>query len=66
MMGSGFYGELSKQLRKAGCRPIRQGKGSHEIWLNPETGLSFTVPVTVKSHHTANEILKQAGLPKAF
>ena len=65
-MGSGFYGELSKRLRGEGCHPTRQGKGSHEIWLNPKTGIYFTVPVTVKSRHTANEILKQAGLQKAF
>lgn len=65
-MGSGFYCELFKRLRGAGCHPTRQGKGSHEIWLNPKTGLSFSVPVTVKSRHTANEILKQAGLPRDF
>jgi hypothetical protein len=26
----------------------------------------FAVPRTIKSRHTANGILKQAGLPKAF
>ncbi|HAN64756.1 MAG TPA: type II toxin-antitoxin system HicA family toxin, partial [Rhizobiales bacterium] len=25
-----------------------------------------TVPRSTKSRHTANEVLKQAGLPKAF
>jgi predicted RNA binding protein YcfA (HicA-like mRNA interferase family) len=66
MMGSGLYAELSKRLCGAGCQPTRQGKGSHEIWLNPKSGVSFTVPHSIKSRHTANEILKQAGLPKAF
>jgi len=26
----------------------------------------FPVPTGIKSRHTANEVLKQAGLPKAF
>ena len=65
-MGSGLYPDLSKRLRAAGCYPIRQGKGSHEIWQSPINGRSFSVPVTVQSRHMANEILKQAGLPKAF
>ena len=43
----------------------RMGKGSHEIWIGPN-GHSLSVPKTVKSRHTANAILKQAGLPKAF
>lgn len=65
-MGSGFYSELAKRLVAAGCRPLRQGKGSHEIWQSPISGKAFTVPVTVQSRHTANEILKQAGLTKAY
>jgi predicted RNA binding protein YcfA (HicA-like mRNA interferase family) len=61
-----LYAELSAMLRKAGCRPTRQGKGSHEIWFSPVSGISFTVPKTIASRHTANAVLKQAGLPKAF
>jgi predicted RNA binding protein YcfA (HicA-like mRNA interferase family) len=41
------------------------GKGSHEKWRSPITGRNFIVPRS-KSRHTANEVLKQAGLPKAF
>jgi predicted RNA binding protein YcfA (HicA-like mRNA interferase family) len=41
-------------------------KGSHEIWFSPVNGKHFTVPRSTKSRHTANEVLKQAGLPKAF
>jgi predicted RNA binding protein YcfA (HicA-like mRNA interferase family) len=41
------------------------GKGSHEKWRQEETGRTLIVPHT-KSRHTANEILKDAGLPKAF
>ncbi|WP_427026076.1 type II toxin-antitoxin system HicA family toxin [Aureimonas ureilytica] len=50
----------------AGCYLLRQGKGSHEIWHSPVTNHSFPVQVGVASRHTANAILKQAGLPKAF
>jgi len=61
------YGpELRWTLRQAGCTPVREGKGSHEIWKSPRTGLAFAVPYKIRSRHTANAILKQAGLPKSF
>jgi hypothetical protein len=41
-------------------------RGSHEIWHNPITQRNFAVPVGIPSRHTANAILRQAGLPKAF
>jgi hypothetical protein len=53
-------------LRAAGCAVVRQGKGSHEIWHSPATRRNFAVPVGIPSRHTANAILRQAGLPKAF
>jgi len=45
---------------------VRQGRGDHEIWFSPVSQRNFTVDGTIKSRHTANETLKQAGLPKAF
>jgi predicted RNA binding protein YcfA (HicA-like mRNA interferase family) len=53
-------------LRAAGCVLVRQGKGSHEIWQSPITKRNFAVPVGIPSRHTANAILRQVGLPKAF
>ena len=53
-------------LRAAGCSMVRQGKGSHEIWHSPTTRRNFPVPVGIRSRHTANAILRQAGLAKAF
>jgi hypothetical protein len=53
-------------LRAAGCTLVRQGKGSHEIWYSPITERNFPVPIVIPSRHTANAILRQAGLPKAF
>ena len=57
---------LREMLRAAHCVLVRQGKGSHEIWHSPITKRNFPVPVGVASRHTANAILRQAGLPKAF
>jgi predicted RNA binding protein YcfA (HicA-like mRNA interferase family) len=45
---------------------LKSGKGSHEIWFNSVSGKHVTVPRTTKSRHTANDVLKQAGLPKEF
>ena len=57
---------LRDHLRAAGCSLVRQGKGSHEIWHSPMTRRNFAVPVGIRSRHTANAILRQAGLAKAF
>jgi predicted RNA binding protein YcfA (HicA-like mRNA interferase family) len=61
-----FYRDLVKILRANGFVLVRGGKGSHEIWLNPATNRQVTVPRTTKSRHTANEVLKRAGLEKSF
>jgi predicted RNA binding protein YcfA (HicA-like mRNA interferase family) len=53
-------------LRAAGWRHDRPGKGDHEVWVNQATGKHVAVDGKILSRHTANEILKQAGLPKQF
>lgn len=58
--------KLKKLLREADCYFERKGKGDHEIWYSPETGIRFPVDSKIKSRHTANGVLKQAGLPKHF
>jgi hypothetical protein len=57
---------LKKILLDASCSFERQGKGDHEIWYSPITNQRFVVDNAIKSRHTANAVLKQAGLPKAF
>jgi len=42
------------------------GKGSHQIWYSPITERRFPVPVGIVGRHTANGVLEQAGLPRAF
>ena len=53
-------------LRENGFAFLRQGRGDHEIWQDIKTGRKVSVDGTIKSRHTANGILKQAGLPKSF
>jgi HicA toxin of bacterial toxin-antitoxin, len=65
-MPATFDRELRRLLGAAGCTFLRAGKGSHEIWQSPITGHRFPVPVGIVSRHTANGVLQQAGLPKAF
>jgi len=65
-MAPQFDGPLRERLRESGCKLVRQGKGSHEIWISPLTGRHFAVPIGIPGRHTANAILRQAGLPKAF
>jgi predicted RNA binding protein YcfA (HicA-like mRNA interferase family) len=59
---AGYSRDLRKILRDHGCRFVRQGKGDHEIWYSPHTKRSFTVDADIKSRHTANAVLKQAGI----
>jgi hypothetical protein len=61
-----FAPELKRILRDSGCTLHRQGKGDHELWWSPITGRKFVVDSKIKSRHTANAVLKQAGLPKKF
>ena len=63
---SNYAPEVKKHLLKAGCRFERQGRGDHEIWYSPITKARFVVDQNIKSRHTANAVLKQAGLPKKF
>ena len=65
-MTAKYYPELVRILKAAECRFIRNGKGDHEIWHSPITDKHFPVDKGCKRRHTANETLKQAGLPKAF
>jgi len=58
--------EIKRILRANGCYFHRQGKGDHEIWYSTKTNRYFSVDNKILSRHTANGILKQAGLPKEF
>ncbi|WP_150047515.1 MULTISPECIES: type II toxin-antitoxin system HicA family toxin [Methylomonas] len=57
---------LKKALTAQGCYFVRQGKGDHEIWFSPISHKNFVVDGKIKSRHTANAALQQAGLEKQF
>jgi predicted RNA binding protein YcfA (HicA-like mRNA interferase family) len=61
-----FAPKVKRILTEAGCQVVRQGKGDHEIWYSPHTDRRFPVDQKIRSRHTANGVLKQAGLEKAF
>jgi len=65
-MGNNYADQVKRLLQEAGCRLVRHGKGDHDIWESPISHRRFPVDTTIKSRHTANVVLKQAGLPKAF
>lgn len=61
-MATDLYRRVTAILRENDCSKMREGKGSHEIWYSPKATRNVSVPVTIKSRHTGNAILKQAGL----
>ena len=63
-MVSGYSAEVRTILREHDCHFVRRGKGAHEIWESPINGRRFTVDHTILSRHTANAVLKQAGIPE--
>jgi predicted RNA binding protein YcfA (HicA-like mRNA interferase family) len=65
MTGS-FTPVVKRILRQRGCYPVRQGKGDHEIWFSPITKRNFPVDGKIMSRHTANGIMKQAGISHRF
>ena len=65
-MAPGFYRAVCDDLAKAGFTYLANAKGSHEKWQNAQTGRLVLVPRNLKSRHTANGILKSAGLEKKF
>ena len=65
-MASSFTPEVKQLLTSHGCRFERRGKGDHDIWYSPITRRHFVVDTAIKSRHTANAVLKQAGIGKRF
>jgi hypothetical protein len=63
---SSFTPDVKRILREHNCHPVRSGKGDHEIWFSPITRRNFPVDNKILSRHTANAIMKQAGIPHKF
>lgn len=62
----GYTRDVKEMLKLNGCEFYRQGKGDHEIWWNPSTGMKFPVDADIRSRHTANQVMKQAGINHKF
>ena len=65
MTGS-FTSQVKRILKQHDCHPARQGKGDHKIWFSPITKRHFPVDSKILSRHTANGIMKQAGIAHKF
>ena len=57
---------MRKILLEHGCFFRRHDKGDHDIWFSPIMNREFPVDGKIKSRHTANAIMKQAGLDYRF
>lgn len=60
-MGSGYYDQIIKLLKRNGFKYIKNCKGSHELWRHPDGRIAH-VPFTTKARFTARAILRQAGI----
>ena len=61
-MVRGYPAQVREILTANGCVFVRSGKGDHEIWRSPLASRPIVVDGTILSRHTANAILKQAGI----
>lgn len=58
----GFYDEVVRLLVEAGY--YHDGGSKHQKWCNGDGKPTVTVPHNIMSRHTANGILKDAGISK--
>ena len=58
--------KVRKKLSEHGCYFKSRGKGDHDTWFSPITNKPITVDSKIKSRHTANGILKRAGIDYKF
>ncbi len=61
-MARGYTEQLRALLLKHGCVRVRSGKGDHEVWRCPKAERPVVVDGKMMSRHTANTVLKQAGI----
>lgn len=58
--------DVIAMLLEQGCHFVRHGKGDHDIWFSPITKRHFVVDAKILSRHTANAVMKQAGIAHKF
>lgn len=60
-MAETFYQIVTRELKDLGFSYEKAAKGSHEKWMSRTTGKTLILPRRLRSRHTANGILKEAG-----
>ncbi|MCY3955956.1 MAG: type II toxin-antitoxin system HicA family toxin [Nitrospira sp.] len=63
-MAASLYNTVTKEISKLGFEYWKNAKGSHEKWKRMGNGKILLIPRNLKSRHTANGILKDAGSSK--
>lgn len=63
---SDYARQVKKILKAHDCRYVRPAKGDHDWWYSPITNRHFAVDYEILSRHTANGIMKQAGINHKF
>lgn len=63
-MSGDFYKEVTSEISRLGFAYWKPAKGSYEKWRSIDTGRVLVIPRNLKSRHTANGILKDAGSNK--
>lgn len=61
---NGYYQLVIEKLKANGYTFLRAGKGAHQMWTNGKR--NQTVSTNIDSRHTANAIMKQAGIDHRF
>ena len=60
------YRQFSKKLKSLGCQEIpSRGKGSHRMWLNPNTDQSAVIPYPGRKDlktGTMRSVIRQLGI----
>jgi len=64
-MAATYDRELKRILKDNNCELVRT-TGKHPVWFSPISKINFAVPNGIASNHTANVVLKNAGIAKAF
>jgi len=61
-----YENDVKTKLSQNGCYLMRHGRGDHDVWFSPITKLPITVDHKIVSRHTANGIMKRAGIKWHF
>jgi predicted RNA binding protein YcfA (HicA-like mRNA interferase family) len=63
---NGYFQQVCALLRDHGWEYYKPGKGSHQKWKKTQGGQVVLVPFNCYSRHTANAVLRDAGIDHKF